>query len=102
MSRRLQILSIDPGWIVEWWNEVNRVKREGDTTTIVFPTRSGLPADAKVVSVQTDWFTRRINVMLSHDSFAEVADGEIPPIVQANEVRAVEINAKEQGNVRMH
>ena len=94
-TNRIKILSVDPSWLVELWNSANRVVRDGEPVLFVFPSREGIPADANVISVHNDWHTCRINVMLEHDSFPESPLGSVPEIIQANEMRCVELAVTE-------
>lgn len=100
-TNRIKILSVDAEWLVELWNVANRVVRDGEPVSFLFPTREGIPADAEVISVHNDWPSRRIHVMLEHDSFPDMPAGSLPDIVQANEMRCVEL-AVTEGRDKWH
>lgn len=94
-TNRIKILSVNPSWLVELWNATNKVVRDGQPVLFAFPIREGIPADAEVISVHNDWPSRRIHVMLEHDSFPDIPAGSLPDIVCANDMRCVELSVTE-------
>jgi len=76
LRNRLKIVSCDLSLILavfEWCRT-----REG---FLALPVTDEIPADVEIVSVQGDWSTRSIRLMIRHPSFDVVPGGMIPPVV---------------------
>lgn len=88
MTRRLKIVSLDPHFLIDVLNWA----ASGNMAEIIgVPVCQEIPADAEVLSVTANWSTRRIEAMVTHSTFAEVAEGAIPPIIPSTyETRIVE------------
>ena len=69
-ERRVQILMLDPDLLVAMLNGAYRLSMDPP-----------LPADARVVSVQADWASNAISLMIESATFPPVAPQEVAPRV---------------------
>lgn len=83
---RLKILRLDPLLIVEVFNWC--IKLEG---SLRLPIYEEIPKDVEVISINTDWHSNYIELMLRHKSFDVVSEGAMPPFIPdvVNEFRVV-------------
>ena len=66
---------------------------------LVRPWHPDVPADAEVVSICQVWERRSFGLVIAHESFPEVPDGDLIPEVPPLDWRAVEITAVDLGIV---
>mgnify|MGYP005610140499 CR=1 FL=1 len=83
-TRRLKILRIDERVIIDVFNW--RLRPMG---YLNIPVCEAVPADAVVERIQTHFLSATIEALISHPSFDEVPDYEIPPVIQPSGVRCV-------------
>jgi hypothetical protein len=73
ISNRLRIVPVSPRLLVAALNGF----RNCDCVSL--PITEEIPEDAVVHSCDYDWAARCLKVLISHPSFDEVPDGQIPP-----------------------
>lgn len=75
-ERRLKILRVDPRYIVDLLNQAAHPHQ-----FMKVPAGEQIPADVVVVSVNADWSSNTIELLLSHEQFEPVQVGYSPPCV---------------------
>lgn len=76
--RRLKIIRASPMLIID----VLRWCNNPDTyATVGLPVTTSLPADCEIVSVFCDWRDRSLEIMVYHELFDVVPDGQRVPIL---------------------
>lgn len=75
-ERRLKILRVDPRYIVDLLNQATNPQR-----FMRIPAGEQLPEDVVVVSVNADWSSNTIELLLAHDKFEPVEVGLCAPVV---------------------
>jgi len=75
-ERRLKILRVDPRHIVDLLNQARNVCR-----FMKVPVGEQVPDDAVVVTVNADWSSNTIELLLASDQFEPVELGMSPPVV---------------------
>lgn len=75
-ERRLKILRVDPRYIVDLLNQATNPQR-----FMRIPAGEQIPEDVIVVSVNADWSSNSIELLLAHDEFEPVGVGYSPPCV---------------------
>lgn len=73
-TRKLKVLRVDPLSIVEM---LNGQRRE----FVMLPQNDVIPAGTEVLAVRDNFHLRCIDMLLTHESWPEVPDGELPPDV---------------------
>jgi hypothetical protein len=73
-ERRLKILRVDPRYIVLLLNQAKLPVR-----FMQIPTGDKIPDDVVVISVNADWSSNTIELLLASDQFETVEDGQVPP-----------------------
>lgn len=71
-------MCFDPDELVAFFTTKKRPKR-----FVGMPICEGIPEDAEVVSVQAEWNTGKIKIMVYHRSFQELSGGQFPECVNA-------------------
>lgn len=103
-TQRVKILQVDPSLIVDLLNGIRQHE------FLCLPVTNNIPEGTEVLAIHENWSTRRMEFLITHDSFPEVPDGDVPPhlpAVEYHEMRRVPtpfINAEEyrefvKGNV---
>lgn len=75
-GRRVRILSISPKMMVDlmnWWIQ--------PPDFLALPVTEEIPEGVRVVSVNSNWHTNCVELMIAHESFDVVPCGEQPPRV---------------------
>jgi len=75
-ERRLKILRVDPRYIVDLLNQATNPQR-----FMRIPAGEQIPEDVVVVSVNADWSSNTIELLLAHDTFEPVQLGLSAPVV---------------------
>ncbi len=75
-ERRLKILQVDPRYIVDLLNQAAHPQR-----FMRIPAGEQIPEDVVVVSVNADWSSNTIELLLASDQFEPVELGMSPPVV---------------------
>lgn len=75
-ERRLKILRVDPRYIVDLLNQATTPQR-----FMRIPAGEQIPEDVVVVSVNADWSSNTIELLLAHDQFEPLGVGHSPPVV---------------------
>lgn len=75
-ERRLKILRVDPRYIVDLLNQATNPQR-----FMRIPAGEQIPEDVVVVSVNADWSSNTIELLLAHDQFEPLGVGYSPPVV---------------------
>src|SRR5438034_7566105 len=71
MTSRLQIVSIRPETLLNFLNG-------GQGDYLQLPVIAKLPEGYEVVSVNADWLSHTIKILVEHPSFPEVEPGKVP------------------------
>ena len=80
MNRRIRAFNFGTEYLVEIFQPGNVLElRRPDGKVNRVRVLSGIPADAKVLSAHADYFRQGIYLLVEHDSFDEVKDGEYYP-----------------------
>jgi hypothetical protein len=73
-ERRLKILRVDPRYIVDLLNQAKL-----PTQFMQIPAGDRIPDDVVVISVNADWSSNTIELLLASEQFEQVLDGKVPP-----------------------
>lgn len=75
-ERRLKILRVDPRYIVDLLNQARNVCR-----FLKVPAGEQVPDDVVVITVNADWSSNTIELLLASEQFEPVEVGMNPPCV---------------------
>lgn len=74
-TRRVKILQVDPNFIVDLLNGIQQHE------FVCLPVTDHTPEGTAVLSIRENWATRRMEFLITHDSFPEIPDGDMPPLL---------------------
>jgi len=88
-KRRIKIVRFDPNTLIQIFHWQRKPPH-----FIALPIRDDLPEDVEVISINAEWRSRTIEVMVWHPTFKIVKLGEMPPYIPDvyEEFRAVPFN----------
>ena len=93
-QRRYKIVQLDMNLMVDmlnWWRN--------PPDWLALPICEEIPHDAKAISVDANWRTRSIEVLIGHESFEPVPDASAPPVVPGLISELRHVKTKEQFKV---
>lgn len=73
-ERRFKILRVDPRYIVDLLNQATNPQR-----FMRIPSGDQIPEDAKVISVNADWSSNTIELLIAHETYEPVPLGVMTP-----------------------